>query len=136
MCLLLAAGCDDDGEDCHGTRVEGAGLPGPLCAEVAETEAARRTGLSGRAPLEPSEALLLVFPLQGEVCIVNDGVSFSIDAVYLDDVGTVVAIERDIPAHDGTARCRDGVRYVLETAAGTVGGLEPGDTITLDPVPD
>ncbi|MCA9609483.1 MAG: DUF192 domain-containing protein [Myxococcales bacterium] len=97
-----------------------------FCARVAETEAERMTGLRGAAPLGPDEALLLPFPVEDELCIVNDGVSFPIDVAWADATGAVIAIERAFPANDGTPRCHGPARDVLETAAGALDGVEIG----------
>lgn len=97
-----------------------------ICAEVADTEAARRDGLRGRDPLAPDEGLLLAFSVEDELCIVNDGVAFPIDAAWANADGVVIAIERDVPAGDPTVRCHGPARYVLETAAGALDDLEVG----------
>lgn len=101
---------------------------GPLevCAEVADTEAARAAGLTGRAPLDDDEGLLLDFPVTDEICIVNEGVSFSIDAIYIGPDDRVSAVEREIPRGDPTPRCIDGTQRVLEVAAGVSQGIAPG----------
>ncbi|HJL14207.1 MAG TPA: DUF192 domain-containing protein [Sandaracinaceae bacterium LLY-WYZ-13_1] len=125
--VLVALGCA-----CAGGRVvtvETADAALELCAEVATTEAERRQGLRGRAPLAPDEALLLDFPTPDEICIVNDGVDFAIDALYAAPDGTVVAVERAIAAGDPTPRCHPGTEDVLETAAGVLAGVAPGDRL-------
>lgn len=99
-----------------------------LCVEVAETETARIEGLRGRDPLGPGEALHLPFPVEGEVCVVNDGVSFAIDALYADPDGAVVAVERGIPAGDATGRCHR-AQHVVETAAGELDAVDVGDRL-------
>ena len=82
-------------------------------------------------PLGPDEALLLPFPIEDRICIVNDGVGFAIDALYASGDGTVVAIERAIPAGDAEPRCHDGVQRVVETSAGELAGVEVGDRLIL-----
>ena len=77
-------------------------------------------------PLAPGEGLLLPFPVEDEICIVNDGVSFALDVAYADAAGQVIAIERRLPANDGTPRCHGPARDVLETAAGALDGVEIG----------
>lgn len=100
-----------------------------FCAEVASTEAERAQGLRGRDPLGPGEALLLEFSVEDEICIVNDGVSFAIDAAYADADGVVVALERAIAAGDPTPRCHARTQRVLETAAGELEAAEVGDRL-------
>lgn len=63
------------------------------------------------------EGLLLRFPVEGEVCLVNDGVATPVDAVFFDQRGVVTALMR-LPAHDGTARCAGPARDVLELPGG------------------
>ncbi|MCB9592516.1 MAG: DUF192 domain-containing protein [Sandaracinaceae bacterium] len=101
-----------------------------FCARVAATEAERLRGLRGEGPLAPGEGLLLPFPVEDEICIVNDGVSFALDVAYADAAGQVVAIERRLPANDGTPRCHAPVRDVLEVAAGELDGVSVGDTLS------
>lgn len=121
---LLATGC------CDALVVQTGEGELSLCAEVAETETARIEGLRGREPLGPQEALHLPFPVEGNVCIVNDGVSFSIDALYADPDGFIVAIERGIPAGDPTPRCHE-AQHVVETAAGELDGVAIDDRLLL-----
>ena len=99
------------------------------CASLAETAPERRRGLKDRESLGPNEGLLIVFPTEGEVCIENGGVAFAIDVVYLDASGEVVAVERDVPAGDDTARCHDPVQRVLELPAGAAGAVAEGDLL-------
>jgi hypothetical protein len=127
LALAAAVGCACPGG--AAVTVETADAPVQLCAEVARTEAERMRGLRGRAPLAPGEALLLEFPVEDEICIVNDGVSFPIDVLYAASDDTVVAVERDVPAGDSTPRCHRGVQRVLETAAGALRSVGPGDRL-------
>jgi uncharacterized membrane protein (UPF0127 family) len=87
------------------------------------------TGLRGRDALEPGEGLLLAFPIEDEICIVNDGVRFDIDAAYAGNDGVITAIERRIPAGDPTPRCHPATQQVLEMAAGQLADAMPGDRI-------
>jgi len=99
-------------------------------AEVARTADERRAGLRGHAPLANGEGLLIEMPQPLDICIVNDGVDFAIDAIYAVDDGTVIAIERNIPAGDPTARCQSAVRWVLEVGAGGAAAVSAGDHLT------
>ena len=107
---------------------------GPLeiCAEIADTEAARARGLSGREALEDDEGLLLDFPIADEICIVNGEVSFPIDAVYIAPDDAVIAIAPNIPAGDSTARCIVNTQRVLEVKAGVSSSVAVGDRFTFD----
>lgn len=128
---LAAAGCG--GGDCDAdVHLEGLGSArlASFCADVAATAEARRTGLRGRAPLGPDEALLLVYPVEdpGGVCIRNTGVAFPIDALFVDARGMVVRRELGVPANDPTVRCSEApTDRVLEVAAGAA----PAGTVAV-----
>lgn len=123
----LAAGCGCD----RVVRLLGSDEREKLhvCVEIAESEQERRQGLKGRETLAPEDGLLIAFPLEGEACIANEGVSFPIDVVYAGAEGEVVAVERGVPADDATARCHAPVLRVLEVAAGVADPVEAGDLL-------
>ena len=102
-----------------------------FCVEVAETEAERTRGLRGREPLAPGEGLLLVFPVEDEICVVNDGVGFGIDVAYANAAGEVVALEREVGAGDGTPRCHGPTQDVLEVPAGALAGVAVGARLNV-----
>ena len=73
----------------------------------------RLRGLLGRT-LSEGGGLLLV-PCN---CIHTFGMQYEIDAVYLDRTGTVLRVDKALPA--GTAcKAQRGAQYVLELPAGT-----------------
>jgi uncharacterized membrane protein (UPF0127 family) len=96
-----------------------------FCVDVATTEAARARGLRGSPPLGEGEGLLLTFEVEGEICIVNDGVPFAIDVAWARTDGFVTAIER-AESNDPTVRCHPTTRDVLEVRAGALDGITPG----------
>jgi len=100
-------------------------------AEQAITEEERVQGLSGYASLADDRGMLLVFPVEGEVCIQNGTVAFAIDAVFLDGSGRVVAVEEGVAAGDGTVRCHAPAAYVLEVAAGVAADVQLGDVASF-----
>lgn len=103
---LLSTSCAAVDEPCPARLTLTAGdQRAQVCAEIADTESARVQGLRGRQALPADEALLLVFVAEDEVCLTSDGVSFDIDAFYVDGVGTITAVERGIPAGDAAPRC-------------------------------
>jgi uncharacterized membrane protein (UPF0127 family) len=102
-----------------------------VTVELAQTAVERARGLRGHAPLANDEGLLIELPQATQVCIVNDGVSFAIDAIYVDADRRVIAIAGTIAAGDPTARCQDGVQDVLELAAGGASRAAPGDVVTI-----
>lgn len=97
-----------------------------LCVTRATTADERRRGLVGRG-LADGEGLLLVFPVEGEVCITNEGVGLAIDVLWLDSRGTVTAIERALAAGAPGPWCHAPAAFVLEVRAGTAAAVAPGD---------
>lgn len=103
-----------------------------VCASEARSAEERMRGLAGHAPLAHDEGLVLVFPVEGEVCIVNGGVDFAIDVVLADDAGTVVEVLRGVAAHDDEPRCREVVRRALELSAGVASPVALGDRLVVE----
>lgn len=116
--LLFLAGCADD--------VVSIGDPVALEVSVrrAETAAERMEGLRGKT-IQRGEGLLLVFPVEDELCIANAGVSQSIDAVFIDGRATVTHVERAIGAGDGTVRCAT-AQWILEVLADEASDVDAG----------
>lgn len=102
-----------------------------VCAEVASTEAARRQGLTSRSTLAEDEGLLLDFPFADEICIVNQGVGFAIDAIYVDPTDRVTRVERSIDAGDARPRCQPDTQRVLEVAAGVAALVTTDDELAV-----
>ncbi len=102
------------------------------CVDVLTDEADLRVGLRGREELEVGHGVLLEFPLEAEICIFNDGVRWDIDAVFVDPEARVVAVERAVPASDGSARCHAGVQRVIEVHSGEADAVRVGDRLVLD----
>ncbi len=67
--------------------------------------------------------------------MINDGVDFDIDAVFVRADYIVTAIERVIPAGDASVRCHDRTRWIVETAASQARDVEPGDRLVIDRTP-
>jgi uncharacterized membrane protein (UPF0127 family) len=111
----LLAGCEGD-DACEGRAIRVAWAQGAVevCAAVAKTEEERRRGLGGRPPLEPGEALLIVFPLEGEACITNEPVPYAIDVLLLDRAGGVTEVLCGLPPNDPEAHCTEEVKAALE----------------------
>ena len=94
--------------------------------EVAATMLARMRGLLGRSSLAPGEGLVL----KGENAIHTIGMSFNMDALFLDREGRVVHLIHSMPPWRASPlvwRARD----VLELPAGTIqaSGTMLGDQI-------
>lgn len=113
--FLVPVSCTDDAAPACDVVVDG--LSSPVCAELAVAEAERRRGLGGRASLVDDAGLLIRFPVTDELCIHNATVGFAIDAIWLDELGGVVAVEQ-YEAGDATPRCAGPARMVLEVPAG------------------
>ncbi|HJK91532.1 MAG TPA: DUF192 domain-containing protein [Polyangiaceae bacterium LLY-WYZ-15_(1-7)] len=98
--------------------------------QVARTAAERVQGLRGAESLAEDAGLWIAFPGEDEVCIVNEGVGFPIDALFVRADAVVEAVEAAIPAGDATPRCHR-AEAVLEVAAGVAAAVRPGDRATL-----
>lgn len=98
-----------------------------LRAHVARDEDARRRGLRGRA-LADDQGLFFVFPGTSEVCLVNDGVTFDVDALFVLD-GRVASRAR-LVVDDPTPRCAE-ASEVLETRAEVTREVAIGDAVEL-----
>lgn len=100
-------------------------------AHEARSAEERMRGLRGRS-IADDEGLLIVFPSEGEVCIVNEGVDYAIDVVYANAEGTVISVQRDVPAGDATPRCRMPTSRVLEVRAGVAASVVSGDRLVVE----
>jgi uncharacterized membrane protein (UPF0127 family) len=105
-----------------------------VCVEIAESEDARREGLRGRRPLDADEGLLLVFPREDDVCLTNEGVTFAIDAVFVDTAG-VVRARASFSRDDGTLVCVSETQTVLEVARDVARDVRMGDRLIRTDAP-
>ncbi len=132
LLVVFGVACGDAGAV---VRIESATTGEALLvadADRAVTADERMRGLRGRAALAAGEGLLIEIPIATEVCIVNDGVAFAIDAIYASEAGEVIAIEREIAAGDGTPRCVAETRRVLEVSAGAASSVRVGDRMVVE----
>jgi len=127
LAAVWASACGDPGPRVDVSR-DGA-LVLSVYVRLAETAAERAQGLRGSAPLASDEGLLIVLPRELGVCVVNDGVPESIDAVFASDADRVTAVEAAIPADDPTARCHR-ARRILELPGGRAAPIQLGDTLS------
>ena len=134
LSVAVALGCTDPSPSVSIERGDQTLEPiAQFRVDVARTAAERAAGLRGAEPLCDDCGLWIEFPLTTEACIVNDGVSFALDVVYVTEAGSVVAVERDVPAADATARCHSDVRSILEVSAGAASVVAIGDRVYFSP---
>jgi hypothetical protein len=97
---------------------------------IADTSAARRKGLLGRASLTPDEGMYL------EPChsVHTIGMKFAIDIVFLDPQGAVVEVRASVPPGVAMVTSRK-ARSTLELAAGAAAlrRIEVGDKLDFAP---
>ncbi|MCB9806160.1 DUF192 domain-containing protein [Candidatus Nomurabacteria bacterium] len=106
-----------------------------LVVEVADTENARKKGLSGRSPLDTYEGLFFVFDTTGVNGIWMKDMNFPIDIIWFNDHKEVVYIEQNVlpdsfPEVFGTSV---NSKFVLEVPSGfvKVNRIKKGDLFTL-----
>jgi hypothetical protein len=107
----------------------------PVEVDVADTEALREQGLSGRLNLPEGQGMLFVFDEDGMWGIWMKDMQFSIDIVWADASGTVITIAPNIaPAtYPNSFSPSAPARYVLELPAGfsAAHSIAEGDKIVL-----
>jgi uncharacterized membrane protein (UPF0127 family) len=92
-----------------------------LSVYVADTDASRELGLSGRNGLLPDEGMLFIFPIEGKFAFWMKDMKFSIDIIWVANDGSVIYIEKNISpdTYPKTFAPTSGLaRYVLEVPAG------------------
>jgi uncharacterized membrane protein (UPF0127 family) len=100
------------------------------CSVLADTEAERQAGLISQS-INTDEALLMVFPTVGEVCISNADVKVPIDVIFVGVNATVLDAVQDVPAFSTVVHCQGGTQWVIETQAGIAVEVAPGDAVVL-----
>lgn len=101
-----------------------------VTAEVADTEALRERGLSGRQSLPEGRGMLFVFDSPGLYGFWMKDMRFSIDIIWAAADGTIISIERDASPESYPRAFHPAApaQYVLEVPAGfsRARGIEPG----------
>ncbi len=94
-----------------------------VTAEVADTDAERRQGLSGRTGLAPGAGLLFVFEKEGDWGFWMKDMKFPIDILWADAEGTIVTITPNLSpqTYPQTYYPTKPAKYVLEVPAGWSG---------------
>ena len=104
--------------------------------EVADTDEARKLGLSGRPALAKNAGMLFVFPDSAPRSIVMRGMCFSIDIVWLDAEKRIVYIQENArpESYPSERFCPDApAHYVIELSAGeaAAAGLRVGQELVF-----
>lgn len=106
-----------------------------VVVEVADIEAAREQGLSGRAALPDGQGMLLVFAERGDWGIWMKDMRFSIDILFADSAGNITTIYRNVSpdTYPKVFYPSTPARYVLELPAGYAAAhnVAEGDRIVL-----
>lgn len=107
----------------------------PITVEIADTDASRVQGLSGRPSLLPGTGMLFVFENDGFFSFWMKDMRFPIDMVWLSSVGSVVYIQENISpnTYPRSYTSTTTARYVLELPAHYVSEhyVKLGDIATL-----
>jgi len=92
----------------------------PITAEIASTDAERKAGLSNRASLSAGYGMLFVFDKDGNWGIWMPDMKFSIDILWADAAGKIVALDSNISpsTYPAVFYPNNNARYVLEVPAG------------------
>jgi hypothetical protein len=105
-------------------------------ADVADTETLQARGLSGRASLSDSDAMIFVFPKLGNYSFWMKDMLIPIDMVWLDEKGRVVTIASNVSpeTYPKSYTSTTKAQYVVELRANMANdiGLKVGDIITFD----
>ncbi len=89
--------------------------------ELADNDAKRIKGLSGRDKLPDERSMLFVFDETEKQCFWMKGMKFNIDIVWIDKDKKVLSLDENIkPNTYPETFCEDEVKYVLEVNAGVV----------------
>jgi len=112
-----------------------------VAVEVADTDAVREQGLSGRAALGEGSGMLFVFDVPGNYGFWMKDMHFSLDILFADENGKIVSIYRDLSPDSYTKSPPEVFypaspsRYVLEVPAGFAAShsIEEGMTFKVEP---
>ena len=91
-----------------------------LYVTIADSEAEREKGLSGRTGLAPDEGMLFIFERDGQYAFWMKDMKFAIDILWLDKGGKIVHIEPSLSpdTYPNSYEPKVDARYVLEVSAG------------------
>lgn len=109
--------------------------PTSLKVKVADSEAERITGLSGRKDLKEDEGMFFEFEKSDKHGIWMKDMNFPLDIIWFDEYGTIVYVAKEVDpkTYPSVFRPTMDTKYVLEVNAGffDANNLMIGDTVDL-----
>ena len=106
-----------------------------LNLEVADTDAKREQGLSGRSKLPDNQGMLFSFEQPSFQSFWMKDMSFSLDFLWLDENKEIVDLTQNVApeTYPGTFSPKKPVKYVVEVGAGYVeaNSLKIGETLSF-----
>lgn len=131
---LALGGCGSSSSDEPDTTTVRVGAA-EVGAEIADSEAERRRGLSGRDDLPEDRGMLFVYRDRAVRSYWMKGVRFPLDIIWIDR-GRVTGIEADVPVPQGQTPIYSSptpADRVLEVRGGWAArhGVEPGDRVEV-----
>lgn len=100
--------------------------------DIADEEAERIQGLSGREPLNHNEGMLFVFDEPQEICLWMKDMRFSIDILWFNEHKQLIQVKNNISpdTYPDSFCSTKPAKYVLELSAGSAErkGLQPNHT--------
>ena len=112
-----------------------------ITAEIANSQAKRRKGLSGRAALASDEGMLFVFEESGKYPFWMKGLNFPLDFIWIKGDKVTEVLENVAPPAPGQRdedlpiyQSKEDVDKVLEVSAGTAQkfNIKAGDTVKIE----
>ena len=107
----------------------------PLRVEIANSDAERAKGLSGRAKLEHVDGLLFVFPTTDYHGMWMKDMRFPIDIIWIAEDLTVIGVEKNVSpdTYPQTFRPERPARYAIETDVhySDTFGVQAGQVVRL-----
>jgi uncharacterized membrane protein (UPF0127 family) len=128
-CLVAGLGCNEK-QKLRISFQTAAGEPvAAFHAEVAATKAAREIGLMYRKDLGDDEAMLFVFPAEGERSFWMKNTYIELDIIFVNAGKKIVSVvERAVPLTETARKSAAPAQYVVEIRGGKSKqlGLQPG----------
>lgn len=103
--------------------------------EQVNTPEEQRLGLSNRTLLGSDSGMVFVFSSSQDQCIWMKDMRFSLDILWLDMTGKIIALEKNVnPASYPRQYCHGPTKYVIELNAGEVesANIDIGQNVKLN----